>query len=111
MTRMLRAPSQPYTDKFVAHPLPHITTVDGNVVRMFDRTCAGLPINDLDNDGDLGLVLANLAGPNAIFWNGGGINLRKQNLDHGDSRAVAVIDVDGDGWQDIVFRRRLAPPS
>jgi hypothetical protein len=31
---------------------------------------------------------------------------------HGDSRAVSVVDVDGDGWLDIVFTHRgRAPPD
>lgn len=107
----LAAPSTPCSDMFVQHVLDHVTTVDGTVVRLFDSNGAGLAINDLDNDGDLDLVLANLAGPNALFWNEGALHFRKEPLPHGDSRAAAIVDVDGDGWQDIVFTRRTTPPT
>ncbi|MEZ4868272.1 MAG: CRTAC1 family protein [Caldilineaceae bacterium] len=106
----LATPS-PCTDSFVAHKLDHITTIEGQVVRLFESNGAGLAINDLDNDGDLDLVLANLAGPNAIFWNEGDLIFRKETLAHGDSRAVAIVDVDGDGRQDIVFTRRTIAPT
>ncbi|MEZ4733699.1 MAG: VCBS repeat-containing protein [Caldilineaceae bacterium] len=102
----LAAPSTPCADSFVPHELDHVTTVEGKVVRLFESNGAGLAINDLDNDGDLDLVLANLAGPNAIFWNEGALHFRKELLSHGDSRAVAIVDVDGDGWQDLIFTRR-----
>jgi len=107
----LAAPSTPCADRFVQHELDHVTTVEGEVVRLFESNGAGLAINDLDNDGDLDLVLANLAGPNTIFWNEGAFHFRKEPLSHGDSRAVAIVDVDGDGWQDLVFTRRTTPPT
>lgn len=99
------------SDTFVRHLLDHTTTVAGKVVRLFDSNGAGLAINDLDQDGDLDLVLANLAGPNAIFWNEGSLRFRKETLTHGDSRAVAIVDVDGDGWQDIIFTRHTTRPT
>ena len=107
----LAAPVTPCSDLFVQHELAHVTTVDGKVVRLFDSNGAGLAINDLDNDGDLDLVLANLAGPNALFWNEGALHFRKEVLMHGDSRAAAIVDVDGDGWQDLVFTRRTTAPT
>lgn len=104
-------PATTCADMFVQHLLDHVTTVEGEVVRLFESNGAGLAINDLDNDGDLDLVLANLAGPNAIFWNEGAFQFRKEPLSHGDSRAVAIVDVDGDGWQDLVFTRRTTRPT
>ena len=74
---------------------------------MFDSNGAGLAIGDLDNDGDQDIVLANLKGQSAVFWNEGAMTFRKQEFPRGDSRAVAVVDVDGDGWLDIVFTQRL----
>ena len=110
------SPDVPCEGRFVAHDLDHITTIAGEVVQLFDSNGAGLGINDLDNDGDLDIVLANLAGPNAIFWNEspppaeGGFSFRKQEFSHGQTRGVNIVDVDGDGWQDIVFaHRRLRP--
>jgi hypothetical protein len=106
----LAQPTTPCTGRFIAHPLDHTTAIEGDVVRMFDSNGAGLAINDLDNDGDLDLVLANLAGPNAIFWNEGALNFRKEVLPHGQSRGVNIVDIDGDGWQEIVFAHRRGRP-
>ena len=78
---------------------------------MFESNGSGLAINDLDGDGDLDLVFANLKGANAVLWNDGALRFRKEEFRHGDSRAVNVVDVDGDGRQDIVFTRRLMGPS
>ena len=95
---------------FIPHTLDHTTTGDPNNP-LLESNGAGLAINDLDNDGLLDIVLANLDGPNAIFWNQGRLQFRKETLAHGDSRSVAIVDTDGDGWLDIVFtRRRLASP-
>ena len=97
---------------FVAHDLDHITTTPGGGrVRMFQANGGGVAINDLDNDGDLDIVLANQAGRNTILWNDGQLHFRPQRMEHGDSRAVSVVDVDGDGWLDIVFSRTKTPPT
>jgi enediyne biosynthesis protein E4 len=98
--------------QFVAHDLDHITTVPGGKkVRMFEANGAGVGINDLDNDGDLDIVLANQADPNTILWNEGGLNFRTERLPHGDSRAVTIIDYDGDGLLDMVFSRTNRAPT
>ena len=73
---------------------------------MFDSNGSGLAINDLDNDGDLDIVLANLAGKNSILWNNGHLQFQRQTLSHGDSRAVSIVDIDGDGWPEIIFTTR-----
>src|SRR5215207_4358898 len=53
---------------FVAHDLDHISSVPGGEkVRMFEANGGGVGINDLDNDGDLDIVLANHAGLNTIL--------------------------------------------
>ncbi len=103
-------PIKPCSNTFTPHTLDHLTWA-GEPVRMFESNGTGLAINDLDNDGDQDVVLANLKDPNTILWNEGGLTFRKERLSHGDSRAVNVVDVDGDGWQDIVFTRRTSPPS
>jgi uncharacterized protein YuzB (UPF0349 family) len=94
---------------FVAHELPH-TTYAGEVVRLFDSNGAGLAINDLDNDGDLDVVLANLKGENTMLWNEGALAFRREALPYGGARAVNIVDVDGDGWMDILFTRGSTPP-
>ena len=97
---------------FVTHELDHVTSVPGGeVVRQFEANGGGVAINDLDNDGDLDIVLANHADPNTILWNEGDLTFEKQVMDIGDSRAVMIVDVDGDGWNDIVVSRRANPPN
>lgn len=97
---------------FVTHSLEHITSVPGGAeVRMFEANGGGVAINDLDNDADLDIVLANHALPNTILWNEGQLAFRAEALGVGDSRAVVIADIDGDGWQDIVFSRRVTAPN
>src|SRR5262249_54869596 len=100
------AQPQPCTGAFVAHMLDFSTDVQGDAVHLFDSNGAGVAIGDLDDDGQLDLVFANLDGPNTIFWNQGGFHFRKQTLDDSGSRAVNLVDVDGDGQLDIVFTYR-----
>ncbi|MEM8857707.1 MAG: CRTAC1 family protein [Chloroflexota bacterium] len=95
------------TGAFTKHELDHITTNAYEPVNMYDSNGAGVAVNDLDNDGDVDIVLANLAGKNQIFWNLGRMNFRPEPFDHGSSRAVSTVDVDGDGWLDIVFTTRV----
>ena len=97
---------------FVTHALEHETTVPGgNNIRMFEANGGGVAINDLDNDGDLDIVLANHADSNSILWNEGNLTFKKEAIGVGDARAVMIVDVDGDGWQDIVFSRRVTAPN
>jgi hypothetical protein len=95
----------------VPHLLDHTTLAHGQVVGLYESNGSGVAINDLDGDGDLDIVLANLRDPNTILWNQGGLRFRTERLSHGDSRAVVIVDVDGDGRQDIVFTRRFAKPT
>lgn len=100
------------TGQFVAHDLDHKTTVaSGDRIRMFEANGGGVAVNDLDNDGDLDIVLTNQAGMNTILWNDGNLNFRTERMAHGDSRAVTIVDVDGDGQFDIVFSRTKTAPT
>ncbi len=100
------------TGHFVAHDLDHTTTVaGGNRIRMFEANGGGIAVNDLDNDGDLDIVLTNQAGKNTILWNDGHLKFRTEHMAHGDSRAVTTVDVDGDGLLDIVFSRTKTAPT
>ena len=97
---------------FVGHALDHTTTVPGGEqVRNFEANGSGVAINDLDNDGDLDIVLGNHAGPNTILWNGGGLDFRAEHMEVGDTRSVAIVDLDGDGWQDILLTRTGSAPN
>jgi hypothetical protein len=97
---------------FVAHTLDHTTTVPGGQeVRNFEANGSGLAINDLDNDGDLDIVLGNHAGANTILWNEGNLDFRSQLMETGDTRAVTIVDVDGDEWLDVVLTRTGSGPN
>ncbi|MGH2544382.1 MAG: CRTAC1 family protein, partial [Ardenticatenaceae bacterium] len=108
----LAAPARACTGGFVTHELDHTTTVPGgDQVQMFAANGSGVAINDLDNDRDLDVVLANHAGANTILWNQGGLAFRTERMPHGDSRSVNIVDVDGDGWLDLIFTRRASGPN
>ena len=97
--------------RFVAHELDHITTPAALPIGYYDSNGAGLAVNDLNNDGLLDIVLANLNGDNAVFWNAGALRFLKQALpSRAAARSVATVDVDGDGWLDIVFTQQALPP-
>jgi len=99
----LLAPA-PCTGAFVAHDLDHTTQAPNPVTRLFDSNGSGLAVNDLDGDGAIDIVLANLAGPATVLWNEGGLRFTRQPLTmlH-RTRAAASVDVDGDGRLDLVF--------
>lgn len=106
----LRDAVQPCSNGFVAHALDHRTTVAELPITQFAGNGAGLAIGDLNDDGLPEIVLANLDGPNTILWNQGQLRFRTERLEGSDSRAAAIVDVDGDGRLDIVFTRRHAGP-
>lgn len=97
---------------FVEHEIDHLTNVNDLPVHMFDSNGSGLAINDLNNDGLLDIVFANLDGEESIFWNHGEMQFRSAALDiPGRTRAVAILDLDTDGWNDILFTSQRAAPS
>jgi len=101
----------PCTGGFVSQTLDHITTPSTPEIHQFESNGTGVAINDLNRDGLLDIVLANLKGPSSIFWNQGGFVFEKQALQDMGARAVNIVDVDGDGWQDIIFTHITVGPS
>jgi hypothetical protein len=108
-TQALAQP-QPCTGAFVPHTLDYSTTSAGSI-GLYEANGSGLAIGDLDGDGRLDIVMANLDGPNAILWNQGDFRFLREDLSFGSSRAAAIVDVDADGKPDIVFTRRFAKPT
>jgi enediyne biosynthesis protein E4 len=99
------------SNSFITHNLDHITIPVERPIGYYDSNGAGLAINDLNNDGLLDLVFANLAGDNAIFWNQGNLEFEKEPLPSiSPSRSVSIVDVDGDSWMDIVFTQQVSAP-
>ena len=97
--------------RFVAHELEHTTMPAALPVGFYDSNGAGLAVNDLNGDGWLDIVLANLAGDNSILWNRGALTFEREPLpSQAAARAAAIVDVDGDGWLDIVFTQQAAAP-
>ncbi|HRW50807.1 MAG TPA: VCBS repeat-containing protein, partial [Caldilinea sp.] len=80
--------------------------------RLFDSNGSGLAVNDLDGDGDIDIVLADLAGPVSILWNEGDLRFARQELSLlRKARAVALVDVDGDARLDIALTNGVAAPA
>ena len=104
---------------FAAWDLPHEIEVASPRVFNYDSLGAGLATGDLDNDGDIDLVLANLDGPTALLWNetapGGTLRfLRRDLTDAASSKptsAVLAVDANADGWLDLAFTHTNRPPT
>ncbi len=98
----------PCTGSFVEHGLEH-TTKPRAEASVYDGNGSGVAVGDLDGDGLPEIVLGNIDGPSTIQWNQGHFKFRAEALKNAfglpetQTRAVALVDVDGDGWLDIVF--------
>ncbi len=96
----------PCEDRFVAHGLGVADGVRIREITTYISNGAGLAAGDLDRDGDLDLVFASVDRESTILWNEGGLAFRPEPLDDRFTRAVNVVDVDGDGLLDLVFTHR-----
>ncbi len=94
---------------FKSHKLKHISKARTGQGGVYDSNGSGVAVGDLNNDGLEDIVLGNLAGASQVFWNEGHFHFRNQelftNLEIPESqvRAVQIVDVNSDGWQDIAL--------
>ena len=100
----------PCTGAFVPHELPHVSRARGTRTVLFDANGAGLAVADLDGDGRLDVVLADLAGPLTVLWNatvpGGTWAFEAATLPLRGAQAVVAVDVEGNGRLDLVTTQR-----
>ena len=96
---------------FVAYPLDHVTIGHNPDIHKFESNGSGVAVGDLDGDGLLDIVLANVGGPATILWNRGGFAFDTQRLTDLETRAVAIVDVDGDGRLDLTFTHQASSVS
>ena len=92
----LLAPSS-CTGRFVRHSLPHTTRAADRPARAYDTNGAGVALADLDGDRLIDIVLAGLRAPVTVLWNRGGLQFERMELAEAGTRAVAAVDVDGNG--------------
>lgn len=101
------ATKTPCTDRFVRHPLAH-TVMLPPPVTLFASNGSGVATGDVNNDGNIDIVLANVAGDTTLALNNGDMTFREYPLGLPYTRAVQIIDIDGDGLRDISVTHRGA---
>ncbi|MBK9122096.1 MAG: CRTAC1 family protein [Chloroflexi bacterium] len=105
------SPDRSCSARFAEHELDHVTDTSIRPVVMFESNGAGVSLGDLDKDGDLDIVFANLLPQITVLWNDGELRFTTQRINvQTPTRAVNTVDVDGDGWLDITLTTQLAAP-
>ena len=99
------------TGRFERHALPHTTRAADRPARAYDTNGAGVALADLDGDRLIDIVLAGLRAPVTLLWNRGGLQFDRVELAEAGTRAVAAVDVDGNGDLDLAFTRSGAGPA
>ncbi len=94
---------------FLEHDLNHTTIPRLGDRVVYDSNGSGVAVGDLDHDGLPEIVLGNIGASSSVQWNLGNFNFESQELlnnlgmPESQTRAVALVDVNNDGWLDIVF--------
>ena len=70
-----------------------------------------MALADLDGDLLIDIVLAGLRAPVTVLWNRGGLRFERAELAETGTRAVAAVDIDGNGELDLAFTRSGAGPA
>jgi hypothetical protein len=96
--------SRLYLNNGTAAPFDAVTGTD---ITSDDNNANAIALGDVDGDGDLDVVLGNYSQANRFYLNNGtadpfnGATGTDITADAGDTRAIALGDVDGDGHPDV----------
>ncbi len=101
---------QPCATTFARHELAHTTTSGPAGDYVYTSNGSGLAVGDLNSDGLNDIVLGNLAGPVSVLINQGQFSFTKYETALSDVRALAIVDIDGDGTNELVATRRFQRP-
>ena len=102
--------STPCENTFVKHILPHITSSGDIGSYVYTSNGSGLAVGDIDGDGLDDITLGNIAGPVRILLNRGSLSFTPYETTLHDVRALSVVDIDGNGANELVATRRFQRP-
>lgn len=77
-------------------------------VTLFASNGSGVATGDVNGDGLIDIALANIAGDTTLALNQGSMRFNEINLSLPNTRAIQLVDVDGDGRLDVSATHRNA---
>ncbi|MEY3989046.1 MAG: hypothetical protein RI985_127 [Chloroflexota bacterium] len=98
------------TNTFRKIPLQHTVKLP-EPVTLFVSNGSGVATGDVNGDGLIDIVLANIAGDTTLALNQGALRFEEIGLSLPHTRAIQLVDVDGDGLIDISATHRNAGMS
>jgi enediyne biosynthesis protein E4 len=98
------------TNTFRKIPLQHTVKLP-EPVTLFASNGSGVATGDVNGDGLIDIVLANIAGDTTLALNQGALRFEEIALSLPHTRAIQLVDVDGDGLIDISATHRNAGMS
>jgi enediyne biosynthesis protein E4 len=95
------------TNTFRKIPLEHIVKLP-EPVTLFASNGSGVATGDVNSDGLIDIALANIAGDTTLALNRGALQFDEIGLNLPNTRAIQIVDIDGDGLLDISATHRNA---